>query len=588
MVWIRPGLYLYTQPINKEDIMKHVMLKKVATLLIILALAVTTAACSGGSGLPESSASEPSGIDTGIPGEEYCNPAGVFPIAKETVELRFMVPQHANVQDYATNQFTQWLEEKGNVKINFEVIPTADMGQKVQLSLASFSDMPDAYLGVAGTPGNEFFSATNIIRYAQEGQVIPLNEYIEAYGENTKAFLDAYSGGSLGVETLMTSADGNIYYMPSIAPSIGAMTPCKLFVNQTYLEALDLELPTTLDGFYEMLKAFKENDPNGNGLADELPLVGTDANPALNPANWIMQAFVPNNIQFHRLYQDNGQLYYAPVTDEWREGLKYLNQLTTEGLLASITFTQDFQSVKQIANDPNNICGGFTTNNLMGVVQANDDEAVDRYIGMDPLNGPNGQTAISMTLSPGNRGTITSACEYPAVVFRLFDLMMSEEASVLARYGVEGEHWQAAPEGSMSPYGLPATIEVVENLTEVPQNVHWNGINPMIDDFYGNTLYYSDIPRLQQINSETSTSYYDMLADNYVGLLIFTPEELEEIGDIEVTLDEYVKECLAKFAVGEMDPNDDTVWERYLSEFEIIGLDKYMEIGQAVLTRMNG
>ena len=48
----------------------------------------------------------------------------------------------------------------------------------------------------------------------------------------------------------------------------------KIWINQTWLDNLGLDVPTTTEELYTVLKAFKENDPNGNGIQDEYPLVG--------------------------------------------------------------------------------------------------------------------------------------------------------------------------------------------------------------------------------------------------------------------------------------------------------------------------
>lgn len=71
---------------------------------------------------------------------------------------------------------------------------------------------------------------------------------------------------------MVTNPDGHIYTLPGKKPlrPKGCDTP---FINKAWLDRLGLEIPTTVDEWYEVLKAFKEQDANGNGDPnDEIPL----------------------------------------------------------------------------------------------------------------------------------------------------------------------------------------------------------------------------------------------------------------------------------------------------------------------------
>ena len=74
---------------------------------------------------------------------------------------------------------------------------------------------------------------------------------------------------------MVTNPDGHIYTLPGKKPlrPKGCDTP---FINKAWLDRLGLEMPTTVDEWYEVLKAFKEQDANGNGDPnDEIPLTGS-------------------------------------------------------------------------------------------------------------------------------------------------------------------------------------------------------------------------------------------------------------------------------------------------------------------------
>lgn len=44
-------------------------------------------------------------------------------------------------------------------------------------------------------------------------------------------------------------------------------------INKSWLEKLGLEVPKTWDDLTKVLTAFKNDDPNGNGEADEIPML---------------------------------------------------------------------------------------------------------------------------------------------------------------------------------------------------------------------------------------------------------------------------------------------------------------------------
>ncbi len=575
-------------------------MKKFVSMVLVVCMVSSLLMACGKSGSEKETASD-SGNNATTPaekeslaqetvdGEREWDPivteAGTFPIVTEPITVTFAVPQNTNVEDYNTNYYTKWLEEKSGINIEFEVIPQADIAQKVQLAFASDSNLPDAYLGVGRVNANTF-STNNIIRYGSADQVVALNDYIVKYGENTKALFEEFSDG-ISIEQMMTSADGNIYYMPAFGPATVNRYTSKLWINEGWLKALDLEVPTTTEEFKAVLEAFATRDPNGNGKQDEIAYVGTTENPVYSAYDYLIGSFCVDNTTFHRLTAEDGAtIEYAPVTDDWRNAMIYLNDLTTSGLLSSLTFTQDLASLKQIVNDENDICGAFQS---LGVgLVATSQDVINRYIGIDVLTGPEGMAyAVSQPATPAAGGVITSACEHPEAVFRLFDLMLSFEASTISRYGIEGVNWETPPAGTKDYYGTEATLSVLENIWMLPQNTHWQNYCPFVNAIHNeHTAWNGDPKQGEYLNAQTAILYKDNEPKNPIATLIYNEEELEEINDIMNNLDDYTNEAIAKFAVGNLDPKDDAIWKQYLNEFEIIGLGDFLRISQTAYDRM--
>lgn len=94
------------------------------------------------------------------------------------------------------------------------------------------------------------------------------------------------------MKSSITAPDGNIYALPQINECYHCDNALKLWINKAWLDKLGLQLPTTTEEFYQVMKAFKEQDPNGNGKNDELPLTGSDEMWAGNVSAFLMNAFI--------------------------------------------------------------------------------------------------------------------------------------------------------------------------------------------------------------------------------------------------------------------------------------------------------
>ena len=195
------------------------------------------------------------------------NDPGVFPVCKETVKLTVGVGQAANVEDFETNFQTLMTEEKGNFDLEFVVYPgnASEITQKLNLIIyAGGQDLPDVIM--------RGLTDATVYTWAQTGLLADLTEYYE----NSAYYLEeAIERTGVDYLPMITSPDGRIYGIPSYNQSLGNEYPGRIWLYTPWMEKLGLETPSTTEEFYEVLKAFKTQDPNGNGLADEVPMAGS-------------------------------------------------------------------------------------------------------------------------------------------------------------------------------------------------------------------------------------------------------------------------------------------------------------------------
>ena len=196
-------------------------------------------------------------------GDSNVNAEG-FPIVNEPITLRGMVALNANVKDWNEHPALKRMEELTGIHIEWECVPDAGFTEKRNLAFAS-DDLPDIILRAKISPQEE-------MKYAANGQLVALDEYLD-YAPNLSALIEQDDAIRKGI----TMPDGHIYSCPQLNNTEGNLIH-HYWINKTWLDNLGLEAPTTVDELYDVLVAFRDNDPNGNGQKDEIPycVVGKD------------------------------------------------------------------------------------------------------------------------------------------------------------------------------------------------------------------------------------------------------------------------------------------------------------------------
>jgi putative aldouronate transport system substrate-binding protein len=296
------------------------------------------------------------------------------------------------------------------------------------------------------------------------------------------------------------------------------------------------------------------------------------------------------NVDVTYCYLDDGAVTPAFTEDAWRDGLKYMASLYDEGLMAAEAFTQEDSAFRQ----------SNATETLVGVFQDlapwrafPDLYSTDRWEGwtpMAPLAGPDGRRVT--TYNPYAIGwfdglVITTAAEYPEVLYRWGDGMYEEEVTMRKYYGRIGEEIRLAESGEVGINGKPAlwaSLAESGGEVDVPTMHSWMHVGPHYrsSDFRSGQVVAGGIEghpqaSLYQYTIEYGTPYAQP-EDSYVPPLVYTEDQASEIGDLKTTIKGYVDENIALFITGVRDI--DTEWDDYLEEFEALNLDRYLEILQ--------
>jgi putative aldouronate transport system substrate-binding protein len=553
--------------------------KKSLILLLAVAmmLSIVLAACSNGNKDGSSEANQKQTSNSG--GDKQSNPssgngtavnpAGAFPIVDEEITLTVLVRNNDRVLDWENNYTTQWIKEKTNVNLKFEVASNTGAEQILNLALAS-GDYPDIIMGMPITQ-------SMLMNYGSQGIFLPLQDIIQTYGDN---ILTAFNEVPY-LEDLITAPDGNIYSLPDVNECYHCTMNRKMFVYQPWLDAVGMKAPTTTDEFYDMLKAFKTQDPNKNNLADEIPLSGR--------MSQYFDAFLMNAFIYHdgdkRLRIVDGQIDAIYDEPEYQEGMRYFKKLYDEGLIAPETFTQDEGGVRAMAGNPDiPILGSVVAHSPTSFIEL-DLEGTGRmldYVPLSPVKGPNGLQVASYLPWGADVGkfVITNKNKHPEASVRVVDLLYSQEGTMIANHGKEGGEWGWATDGMIGINNKPA-LYWTDYLGDTQTNEHYAQRAPTYrsKDFRG----LESVPEGQltaaKLYEDYTATYYEAYKedlDKIVPPLFFTEQQAEELLPIDVALNEYVKSSFARFVAGQLDIDKD--WDTYVATLQSMGLDKYLSI----------
>ena len=544
--------------------------------------------------------SETTASSEAIPGFEHdpiLNEVGVEPISKETVTLTIGIRQNSLVENYDTNKFTLWLEEMANVNLEFMEFPNKEMGEKIRLmAAAGGSDLPDIII--------HGFDDATVFELGSNGIILPLEDYYENSSVYYKeGFEKVLNDQGVNLYKFITAADGHIYNIPKYNETLTNPAYARIWVYQPWLDAVGMKAEdiVTTDDFYNMLNAFKTQDPNGNGKADEIPAFSSDPTKAGSAGgafiDAMMGAFLPCTSLKNHLIATDGQLSIAINQEAYKEGIKYLNSLCSNGLYDPVSFTTSADNFKMIMNNEGDQLVGCFVNLSPSFVQKTHG-SYGKWTLLEPLTGPDGVCTTPYKPDiPTNGAYITANCEHPELAFRLLDLMGKEDVAISSRWGIEGENWSYTKDLEGAGYDFsktfsdyPAYFYQTNNIWNIVQNNHWQNVNPsfrtaeVVGSYYAGMVSNSAEGDYNLELAAKLSSYEAVKPAEPITSFIYSSEVQAEANELANAINDYVNEKKAQWITGAADV--DAEWENYLKELDKMGLPRYLELTQEAYDNM--
>ncbi|WP_313554399.1 extracellular solute-binding protein [Miniimonas arenae] len=255
----------------------------------------------------------------------------------ETPTVSIMVIKHPLTKPMADMAWVKQLEEEAGVTITWEEV-SADWDQKKNPMLAA-GDVPDLIIG------NNAITDADLATFGSLFE--DLSDDMDAL-PNVQAMFDEVDGA----QAMATFNDAE-----KSVPSYKKFWPTAIthqYINQQWLDALGLDTPTTWDELFDVLVAFKEQDPNGNGQADEIPFdfapVGTTGFGYFQPSALLgstgMQIVGGGGGGY---FLEDGEVKNFFVDERYRDVVEFLNRCWQAGLISADAFTQDYSTYQSVA-----------------------------------------------------------------------------------------------------------------------------------------------------------------------------------------------------------------------------------------------
>ena len=543
-------------------------MKKALTVLLLALLLFQLAACSRSQTASTTPPSENSSQDassaaplpsaqTGQQEQPQARPETW--LTDEKVTLRYVLSEGSNssVTANPTNDLPvmQMYEELTNVHIEWETIPASNYNEVITARLSAAIDLPDLVTVPAG----------QVARLGQEGVIISLQPLIDEYGPR----ISEYDQDNRLYYISQLSPDGNRYVVAgSVLKNVYNVG---LMINKFWLEAVGLSMPTTIDEFYDMLVAFRDGDPNGNGEPDEIPYTAKPDNLAELACSY---GLMLHNGSGYSL-DENGTVQYDYMSPRYKEFLTLANRMYTEGLLnKEYTSASNQDEFELIANDRlGSVSFWHSWAASYSALHKNGDPEGETpvFIPSEPLIGPYGDQMKVERIGANPQGGfgVTQVCKTPEIAVAWIDyIMFSKECQDLYIYGIEG---------------LTYTLVDGEIERIIPQDKSWEELlieiggrqpaHPHIQTPEGRRTMFPD----------WVYGYVDMLYPYYVspveGLYMpLTSEEKLVWDQHNADITTYVGECMAKFINGSMSLDS---FDSYVKQLEDMGIGQLLEIVRA-------
>lgn len=476
---------------------------------------------------------------------------------------------YRDIDDLNFNEMSFYVGEEGveaktGIHADFTKVPGSEWQTKLNLMFAS--DYPDIIMRGNGADFVETYGVDQEL-------LIPLDDYIPQYMPNYAARLAA----DPELADIMRSSDGKTYYIGWLIPQ-NINVESHLFINKAWLDNLGLEMPKTLSEYETVLRAFKEQDANGNGdLNDEIPFTGS-FNSGVDGMTHLLSFWgVPYNTNFISI-GDDGKVTSPLLADGLRDALGTLNQWYQEGLIDVEAVAQDSNALEAKVNAGNS--GSFWRWRMKAM--GTEDAVVEQYECIVPVAAEGYTAVVPKYLEiPAFGAALTIACEDIEAALTWLDAQLEFETMLTSYNGYQGD----VDSSSFWDYDENGKVDITMTST----NMAVPGQSGM---FYMAGKEYFDLVNMpvQRVEkSDYCAMYTDagVVEENSYQLLTkvvkLNVQETEEVTLLQAEIQKFADESFVKFITKGITDAD---WDSYVKTLDNLRVNDYIAVYQGAYDKV--
>ena len=483
-----------------------------------------------------------------------------------------LVAKEPNQDKIANMQWAKDLEADCDCKIEWQEVDNGDFANQRNTTLSA-GDIPDISLHAFSFVYAEQFS--NLFE--------DLNQDLDKL-PNVKAFFKEKPDA----QKLNTDSKGHLYTLPNAHGKNNAGTGQLMMINKAWLDKLGLQVPTTWDELENVLKAFKTQDPNGNGQADEIPMnikklegsYFTWYSPMLLLNSTGIVTGFNKGVSEYGFYAKNGVVKSFLTSDEYKEVIKYYHKLISEGLIPAdwATKDDDAYNADQISDGQTAKTGvvfGWSPSDNFGKLK-------DQYIAMPAPSAPGvspDQTVwdgSSSELSPAGLSISSRAANKDAAL-KLANLLYSEKYSVQQFLGSFGK--------AITKTGEHEYTVDNDKLSQLTGDNQYPGLSELLVGWIPDEATIkgdTHADELIEVNKvyEEQRSHFDPVKDyipDYVNMDNMDPSDATKLNTNNA---EIFNTTMQKTATWMSKGGIDEEWDAYCKQLDSIGLQESTKIWQ--------
>ena len=503
-----------------------------------------------------------------------------FPLKEKTV-ISGLTSFPPNTESNPNNRtIFRRLQEKTNVEVKWTAIQSDQWGDKITLAMANPKTLADFVF-------NASFNDSSLLKYADQGIIIPLEDYIDSYMPNLKAVFDKYPE----YRAMCTDSNGHIWGLPWIEQLGSGKEAIQVidnmsFINKKWLDALGLKVPNTIDEFEKVLLEFKnkasllQNKFKIDGSIIPMSFIMNDG--GQDPyvlINGFGEGYGDADKGRHIAVTDNRKVICSATQEGFKKGTAWLHKLYEQGLIDPEAFTQEWSTyVSKGKSGRYGVCFSWDVANIANLAD---------WVPLPVLKADvKNLTAQNGSFTSGfdrGRCVVTAVAKNPALVCAWLDQMYDPFQSPQNNWGTYGEDdefdifvlgknkagkdmLKHAPLGSASP-------------VEVREAESVNGPLAILDEYYG---VYVTCPDDAKYRLDWIKDYFTPdVNEKYVYPNVFmTREDTEEVSNIQADVSKAINTAKSDWVMNGFTDQD---WENFKKKLDSYKLDKLLSIFQKYL-----